>query len=503
MVDNNPIKYDIIIPDFFEKMFYLSNGYTMLIKGEAGTGKTTLAMELCIQWLKKSHIIYLSTRSNIFELKKQYAWFLNEVGEGSVIDLESIQLSEKRVKMLNIDSENFLQVFIHFEKLLQEYKNLDKEKPEGERKKIIVIIDSIDKIIDVMRNQSSFLTDNKVYENFIRFTRKYGLRTVIITEIGERTKTDYLVDGIITLVCDTTTVKDRILRVIKVNKLRNISIEHHELLFSLYQGRFRMIRPHKPRLSLLPFKKRLENIYGALKGNFLSQYFFVNLLQAGQLMIDVEFDSNEILHFIYMFFLNACLLNNYSVFFVAPPEFDIVQLELALESCFGREHVERYYRTGFIPRTSYREEMAPNIFYSQSDDFLEELRDVKTEFQNLKHQKGSNGIVFILPLDHIFNSYTHDNLPNLYQFIYSEKLLGPKDTLIATNLRFKNMDPLHARFSDSFSARILFYLHGLQLAKTLMFYWVKMPRPLYALYAKFDESKRFVKVKDVFILPIR
>ncbi|MBD3187210.1 hypothetical protein GF325_10305 [Candidatus Bathyarchaeota archaeon] len=524
MMDNNPIKYDIVLPGFFRTMFDLNHGYVMLIKGEPGTGKTTLAMELCNKWVRDANVLFLSTRSNLGELKSQYNWFVQQIGTDAITDLESLELTDDKLKLLNIDDGNFFKVFMRFERLIKKIsrKQESRAKPNQEHvgnsagkgdgkapsnkdsvnHKTIVIIDSIDKLIDVICAQNNIITESKIFESIINFTRVYNLKLLLISEQAEKGKSDYLVDGIIKLACDTTTIQDRILRYLRVIKLRNIPIEFHEILFSLHEGRFRMIRPHKPRLSLLPFPKRISNIHDALEDNLVSQYFFINLLQAKQIMIDVEFDSNEILHFMYMIYLNVCLFNNFNVIFICPPEIDIMETVHALEKLHGKQQIERFFRIGFLPRNKYEGTMPPYVYNSISGNVFEEFRGIKNELENLRNQKPYNGTVFILPLDHVYNSYAHEKLTQLYQFLLSERYLGEKDTLICTNLRFKIMEPAHIRFSESFSARILFYMRGLQIAKTQLFYWVKMPRPAYALYPKFKKHSRKIQLEDIYLLPI-
>jgi KaiC/GvpD/RAD55 family RecA-like ATPase len=510
MVDKNPIVYDIILPDFIPKIMDLPFGYALMIKGDAGTGKSTFAMEICMQNMDQANLIFVSTRANLEDLKTQYAGFAEKMGDNTIKDLGSIGFSEDKLKLLNVDADSFLTIFHDFEKLIKGFMVQDATaSAEGTDdsvpgKKIIVIIDSIEKMIESIKVQRSSTSEVMVYETLIDYTRKYGLKLFIIAETSDKSPNDYLVDGIVRLSRDIQTIPDRILRSMEVQKLRNIKIEYQMVLFTLYQGRFRTFPAMKPKLSILTIDQKVKAMFDMMSNSQtgqLSQMFFVNLLQARRLFIDMESDSNEILMFWHVIFIVVALLNRVSVLYVPPAELNVQRLLKALKTAFGEDYLRKYFKIGFFPGTSTPQWVPEYMLMSQSKDIVEEFRLVKPVLESMRKVSSNRGNLVIMSLSSIFIKYNHDNLPSVYQTLLSENLITDEDCLLASNLSFREMDPLHIRFAESFSSRILFTMKGIQRAKTQILYWVKLPRPAYVLVAKYSEKSMF-GVDRLDIIPV-
>ncbi|HME54547.1 MAG TPA: gas vesicle protein GvpD P-loop domain-containing protein [Candidatus Lokiarchaeia archaeon] len=499
MVDKNPIVYDITLPEFITKIMDLPFGYALLIKGDAGTGKSTLAMEICMQNMDSANLVFVSTRANLEDLKAQYTGFAEKMGEGKIKDLEGIGLSSDKLQLLNVDNDSFLTIFHDFEKVIKGFLENDLETliedPNGDKRpKIIVIIDSIEKMIEAIRQKRASTTDMMIYETLLDYTRKYGLKLFIITETSDKSPNDYLVDGIVTLSRDIKTVPDRILRSIEIQKLRNINIDQQMILFTLYQGRFRTFTALKPKLSILSIDQKVKTIHDMMtdgQSGQLSQMFFVNLFQAHRIFLELEPESNEILMFWHVICIIVALLNHISVVYIPPAEQNVQRLLKALKVAFGDDYLRKYFKVGFFPTTSTPQWIPEYMMMSQSKDILEEFRAVKPVLDSMRKNSTLRGNLVVLPLDTIFIKYNHDNLPSVYQTLLHENILTDDDCLLATNLAFREMDPLLVRFAESFSSRILFTMKGIQVAKTQVLYWVKLPRPAYVLLAKYFEKATF------------
>ncbi|MFX0102996.1 MAG: RAD55 family ATPase [Candidatus Hodarchaeota archaeon] len=500
MVDNNPFEYEIIFPGWLKKIFELEFGYVLLVKGDAGTGKTTFAMEVCIEKMKDSRIIFLSTRSNIAEFKRQYSWFIEEVGGDKVKDLDSIEISEDKMKMLNIDSNMFFRIFMEFENLIKSYKE-EENAEKGEKKgETLVIVDSIEKIYEIIKKQNVLMTETAILESFITLARRYGLKLILISETAEKNKDDYLVDGIITLEKDYSAVPDRILRYMKVDKLRNIDYEQQIILFTLYQGRFRALPGQKPRITLLPPHKRIKYFHKVYDGKLLNQYFFMNLLNAKKLHLDFESQIGDVLNSIHLIFIINCLLNRKHVFYMCPPENMILEIAEELSKIFGEEFLNDYFRIGYLPRTSLKGNTSDLVLSSQSKNIFEELKSAKNVLDNFRSQRNYSGTLVVMSLDYIFHSYDKHDLPTLLPFLFNEGVLTGDDVLLASSVRYNDMDPQYMRFCESFSSKILFYMRGIQFAKINVVYWVKMPQTAYALFPVYDKG---FKIDRVDFLPLK
>lgn len=494
MVDKNPIVYDIILPDFVAKIMDLPFGYTMNIKGDAGTGKSTFAMEVCMQNLDRAALVFVSTRANLQDLKTQYTAFVQKMGQAKIKDLDTLGMTEDKLKLLNVDTDKLLNIFFDFEKIIKDIN----AKPN---QKIIVVIDSIEKMITAIKKREPLTTDVLVYETLISYARKFSLKLFIIAETSQKSQTDYLVDGIVTLYRDIQTVPDRILRTMEVQKLRNIVIDQQVILFTLYQGRFRAIPYLKPRLALLSADQKVKTMYDLMVRNQLSQMFFVNLFQAKKIYTEITSDSNEVLILWHVIFVVVALLNKISVVYMPPADMNVGRFLKALKTAFGEDLLRKYFKVGFFPSPKTPEWMPEYMLTSQSDDILEEFRVARPALESLRKVSGMRGNLVIMPLDSIFIKYNHDTLPGFFQNLQREGILVDEDCLLATNLLTKEMDPLHVRFAESFSSRILFTMRGIQVAKTQVMYWVKLPRPAYALVPTMNEKAIFT-IDKLDIMPI-
>jgi KaiC/GvpD/RAD55 family RecA-like ATPase len=500
MVDKNPIVYDIMLPDFIPKIMDLPHGYALLIKGDAGTGKSTFAMEICLQNLDRASMVFISTRTNLEDLATQYATFTQQIGKGNVKDLAAVGMSDDNLKMLNVDADSFLNLFFDFEKILKDLAA--KNEPAGNEaspsRKSIVIIDSIEKMIESIRKKKAATTDTMVYETLVEYARKYSFKLFIVAETAQKSANDYLVDGIVTLYRDIETIPDRLVRTMTVQKLRNMSIEQQVIVFTLYQGRFRTIPQLKPRVTIMPIDQQVHAIHGLMVKNQLSQMFFINLFTAKHIYLEIDATANSVLMLWNVIFTVVALLNKIPVLFIATGELNVDRFVKALTTDFGEEHVRKYFKLGFVTQSRSTPDWTPDyIISSQSGDFLDELRGTMPTLELLRKTSSNKGVLVILPLDSIFLKYKHDTLPNLVENLSREKIFGDNDVILWTSLSLREPNPLYTRFVENISSRIMFAMRGIQVSKTQILYWMKMPRPAYGLVPKFIDKPFTLERLDI------
>ena len=368
------------------------------------------------------------------------------------------------------------------------------------QRKTVVIIDSIEKMIDSIRKRKGTTTDSMVYETLVEYARKFSLKLFIVAETAQRTPNDYLVDGVITMYRDIQTIPDRILRTMEIQKLRNMVIEQQVIVFTLYQGRFRAIPNLKPRITILPIDQQVHALHGLMEGNQFSQLFFINLFQAKNIYVDIDAIGSAILTMWQVIFTVVALLNKIPVLFIMPMEMNLQRFVKALKSAFGEEHVRKYFKIGFVPKPRVAAEWTPDyLFVSQSNDFLEEIRTVRNELEAMRNVSSSKAVLAIVPLESVFLNYRHESLPTLFQHA-RDGVFTEADTILWTNLSPEEKDPAYARFVDSVYSRVIFAMKGVQVAKTQILYWMKMPRPAYTFVPKF-EDKPF-KLLKLDIIPL-
>jgi hypothetical protein len=285
-----------------------------------------------------------------------------------------------------------------------------------------------------------------------------------------------------------------------VQKLRNTSIEQQLVVFTLYQGRFRVIPNLKPRITILPIDQQVHAIHGLMDGNQLSQLFFINLFQAKNLYVDMDAIANSVLTMLHVIFTVVALLNKIPVLFIAPAEVNIQRFVKSIVSVFGEEHIRKYFKVGFVPKPRVAADWTPDyVLVSQSNDFLEELRASRGALEAMRKVSSTKAILAVVPLDSIFLNYQHDTLPKVFQHA-RDGIFTDGDTILWTNLSREENDPLYTRFVDSVSSRVLFSMKGVQVAKTQILYWMKLPRPAYGMVPKFVDKP--FKLEKLDIIPL-
>lgn len=458
------------LPAFIDKIVSFPHSYTLLVKGQAGTGKTTLAMDTCLAYKDSASVLYVSTRTNFVDLAKQYTRFTSEIGEGKTLGMDGLSAGKKDVnvpmKLITIGSDEPVPLF-----------NLERHVKQlhGLGKPIIVFVDPADKLIDDVIKRTPNKDRCDAFDFFIALARAYDLKLFLISETGEHVKEDYLVDGIVTLHYD----QESGFRRMHVHKMRNLAIDQQAMLYTLHAGRFRVVNPVNPRVALLPVPDKIKIFYDIMHGG--DAEFFKGLLDARVLCVDFDVHANNIMLITHLIFIVVALLSKMNVFYLLPPDIEPGELFNGLEAVFGNATLERHFRVGFLPAKSVPPSRDAMVLHSSTDDINEEFRDARHAITNLHEQGGSTGTLIILPLDHVYVQYRGPALERLYKTLHDNYLNTGTTCLFATNLSFKHGEIDHMRFVESFSSRITHAIKALQVEKTLVFTWTNAAWPAFSV----------------------
>ena len=224
------------IPD--ELSNFLKIGRTLLIKGDAGTGKTTLALEI-LQSFEPVDCIYFSTKTPPSILYEYYPWLKDK----TVLGPEEIRFLETRHESP--------------EKLLNRLRDqlLKMEQP-------FLAVDTWDAMAMEMDCKEQLRTAKAITMT----TYVTNGRTILVEETKETSFLDFLVDGVVSL--NSTEVygeaeagrvyEDRLerrtTREMELKKLRGIRILNKKYTFTLEGGGFRSFPPFCEDLSVRPSK---------------------------------------------------------------------------------------------------------------------------------------------------------------------------------------------------------------------------------------------------------
>ncbi|HXG06780.1 MAG TPA: ATPase domain-containing protein [Nitrososphaera sp.] len=217
----------INLPDELMR-FIERDTYSLLIKGFAGTGKTTLALTILKTLGSKNNFFYISTRISPKQLFQYYPWLSKFVGlpkpsnrgEGQECNL-SPSFEDAR-----LDEPESL-----FERITNQL--MDIASP-------IIIIDSWDAIASFMDKEAR-LNNERVLQTW---RERAGAKLIFISEHPDDTTLDFLVDGIVEL--KQSYIESVRVREILLLKLRGVRIERSSYIYTLDNNVFRSFAPYRP-----------------------------------------------------------------------------------------------------------------------------------------------------------------------------------------------------------------------------------------------------------------
>lgn len=194
-------------------------GFSLLIKGAPGTGKTILALEI-VRMFGCSNAVYLSTRVPTSTLYEQFPWLDACIEPLNLMDVTKLYTSEAAPR-----AGSFTDIL---------YPRL-----EQIGKPAIVVIDSWDAIASQMGGRKK-----ETFEASITELEKHNeMKLILVSETLGTTSLDYIVDGIVTL--KRLGIDYRLARELKLVKLRGVRIHQSRYAFTLENGEFQYINAFK------------------------------------------------------------------------------------------------------------------------------------------------------------------------------------------------------------------------------------------------------------------
>jgi KaiC/GvpD/RAD55 family RecA-like ATPase len=227
-IDGENGSQPIYMPDELLR-FIQRDTYSLLIKGFAGTGKTTLALTILKALESKNNFFYISTRVSPKQLFQYYPWLAKFIeqqpkpanpGEvpapGPMPSFEDARLDEPESL---------------FERITNQLMDI---------KSPVIIIDSWDAIASFMDKEAR-LNNERVLQTW---RERAGAKLIFISEHPEDTTLDFLVDGIVEL--KQSFYKNVKVREIFLLKLRGVRIDRSSYFYTLDNSVFRSFAPHRP-----------------------------------------------------------------------------------------------------------------------------------------------------------------------------------------------------------------------------------------------------------------
>jgi len=266
---NKPNSNHISIPGEIRTFFGKLGGCSLLIKGGAGSGKTTMALQLLEDLADPLKSIYLSSRVSDEALFRQFPWLEKEEMKNRIIDSSRILLQHLVPEDADDDSPDaeHLEKLSHARDFIRSVSDeplappskvdrtrlsvlLERNRmPEIERiydkvesnlpEKSMIIIDSVEGITN------KYSLENEEFVTCIQKDLVEGSNAdvVFVLENKEATNLEYLVDGVIKHTFESR--EGRRVRSVHIEKLRGTRILQPSYLVTLNDGRFNTFDPFK------------------------------------------------------------------------------------------------------------------------------------------------------------------------------------------------------------------------------------------------------------------
>jgi len=207
-------------------------GHSLIVRGNAGTGKTTFVLQVAEEFKERQRVHYLSTRVSDSSLLRQFPWLAERLitreaggtrrrsGFGRLKGMGSGDLVVPRKEMT-----------VSIGKTMPDLENLyDLVEKGGGR--VLVIIDSIDALADRYDLQYRELITALQRD----LVESLGANLIFVLESNDQ-MLDYLGDGVVE--CSRVEHERRLVREMDLMKLRGVEVQQPLYLFSLKGGKFR------------------------------------------------------------------------------------------------------------------------------------------------------------------------------------------------------------------------------------------------------------------------
>ncbi len=221
-----------VLPQEIIRFLNQKGGRTLLLKGEPGTGKTLLTLRLLNSASKSEReVLYVSTRMDEKTINQMYIKDYLSLDKTNLLDLSNDPFDlptdiDFPFESLTLDS------FIEWISSIAEVNS-----------NIIIAFDSwelIYKYISIRSDQN--IGPNRLINQISKTAREQNVNIILVSETVEKSKTEYIVDGVIELQAFEDS-KGRTRRELVFEKLRGVRIDNRVKPFTLKNGRFSVITP--------------------------------------------------------------------------------------------------------------------------------------------------------------------------------------------------------------------------------------------------------------------
>ncbi|MBI5000547.1 MAG: DUF2075 domain-containing protein [Euryarchaeota archaeon] len=460
------------IPREILRFFESKGGHSLIVKGEAGTGKTTLALQLIEELSGAETTHYLSERVGDASLYNQFPWLARKaratelmVRGRAFLDVLYPRVAKRGARKpkklldeaisllgtLNRDDEGPASVNRTELKKLEgqivegeadmsapedfgELKgdtltfDLTSELPEIEYayeivdralpRKSLIVMDSIDSLSEKYGVAQRRLVTT-MQKDLVELS---GANIVYVTEEAAQSQVDYLGDGVITL--ESSQHEDRRLRKLRVDKLRGCPVHDHTLTYTLAGGRMTIFEKsaHEGIGGQNGFEQIPDGADGAMSTGCADLDSLIGGFGRGTLNL-IEFDEHVapgLINFLCYSISANFALHGRGVCMMPPAQGTSETAHAWLAGMIGQQRFERNVRV-LETQVSVKKDRMANVILLDGSSPEMDIRWDNFEY-NLSEVSGP--LACILSLDALNKIYSKEVMGPLSQLIYAVRKSG-------------------------------------------------------------------------------
>ncbi len=201
---------------------------SLLIKGTAGTGKTTLAISVIRALGLKSDFLYLTTRASVSQIINDHSWAKDWLSGPDQTKEKGPQ--DPYLSPLFVDARLDEPAQL-FEKITNQL--MDARSP-------LIVVDAWDSLRELAPSEP-LEADMRV---LLAWCERANSRLIVTSEDPKAVSLDPLVGGVVVL--DQKNRTEGRVRELLIPKLRGIEVRNQSYVFSLEGGIFRSFEPYRP-----------------------------------------------------------------------------------------------------------------------------------------------------------------------------------------------------------------------------------------------------------------
>jgi KaiC/GvpD/RAD55 family RecA-like ATPase len=306
--------------------FLSRDTYSLLIKGDSGTGKTILALTILKALRPIENLLYISTRTSPLQLLENYPWIEETFGAPGAPQGSGGKETEGYETLVDARLDEPNTVFERITNVL-----MDKQAPT-------VVIDTWESLSDTLGSEA-LRTNIRVLQTW---RERAGARFVFVGENPGNTTIDFMVEGVVVL--KDRASEARRLREIVISKLHGVQIPRPSHFFTLEGGTFRSFPNYLPRDYAFrkPLPVKFDKPFPRVSGHFPTGYAPLDALLDGGypaksvavVEVDRKVDPRVVMIFLSRMFEDWVAAGD-SVLLYNPPDLDRQFISQYLKSFAG------------------------------------------------------------------------------------------------------------------------------------------------------------------------